>query len=320
MAKSQGIGRMIYRKYGTYLILIALIIIVGVAGDGFFTVRNLTNMLRTASVYIILGCGMTFVMLSGRIDLSVGSIMALVGCTVAICIQGGMAPLCAAVIGIVVGLICGLINGICIAKFKVPFFIMTAGMMYAASGIALVATKETSIGIYDTGSGIQLNFWGAKTVGFVPSQFIITMIFFFICLYILRMTKMGRYTYAIGSNQKTAQLSGVNTRFYTILIFAMNGLAAGIAGVVMASRLRMGSPTVGDGFEIDAIAAAAIGGTSMTGGEGRIAKTIVGAFILVVIETGLDIIGISSSAQKIVIGAVLVIVVALDMIDKKAEA
>lgn len=131
---------------------------------------------------------------------------------------------------------------------------------------------------------------------------------------------MGRYTYAIGSNPKTSRLSGVNVDRYTIILFTLNGLAAAITGIVLASRLKMGSPTVGDGYEIDAIAAAAIGGTSMSGGEGSILKTIIGAFILCIIRTGLNIIGVSSSNQKVIIGAILVIVVALDMFDKrKAE-
>lgn len=316
----QSKGRVIYRKYGTYIILVVLVVVLSVFADGFWSLSNFTNILRTTSVYAVLGCGMTFVMLSGKIDLSVGSIMALAGCVAALSIKAGYGVLVSTVLGLIVGLICGLVNGFFIAKLKVPFFIMTAGMMYAASGIALVYTNETSVGIYNTGTS-KLNFdiWGAKTLfnNILPTQFIIALIFFLICLYILKKTKMGRYTYAIGSNSKTARLSGVSVDKYTIIIYAVNGLAAAIAGIIIASRLRMGSPTVGAGYEIDAIAAAAIGGTSMSGGEGSIGKTIVGAFILCIIRTGLNVIGVSSSNQKIIIGAILVMVVALDMLDKK---
>jgi ribose transport system permease protein len=318
--QQQSKGRIIYRKYGTYIILIVLIILLSIFADGFLSLSNLTNILRTTSIYAVLGCGMTFVMLSGKIDLSVGSIMALVGCVAALCLKAGYGVLISTLIGLAVGVVCGLINGFCIAKLRVPFFIMTAGMMYMASGIALVFTHETSIGIYSNGTtGLKFDIWGARTFldNILPSQFIIAAIFFVICFYILKNTKMGRYTYAIGSNVKTAKLSGVNINKYTILIFTLNGLAAAIAGIIMASRLKMGSPTVGEGYEIDAIAAAAIGGTSMSGGEGSIVKTMVGAFILCIIRTGLNVIGVSSSNQKIIIGAILVLVVALDMLDKR---
>lgn len=310
-------ARDIYRKYGTYIILVVLIIFLSIFANGFLSLTNLTNILRTTAVYIILGSGMTFIMISGKIDLSVGSVAALVGCVAALNLANGKGVILSTVIAIVVGVICGLINGIGIAVFKVPFFIMTAGMLYAARGFALIITNETSVGIYPTGSGISFDIWGAKNIGFLPSQFITATIFFFICLYILKNTKLGRYTYAIGSNTKTSRLSGVNVNRYTILLFTLNGLAAAIAGIVLASRLKMGSPTVGDGYEIDAIAAAAIGGTSMSGGEGSIVKTIIGAFILCIIRTGLNIVGVSSSNQKIIIGAIMVIVVALDMFDKK---
>jgi ribose transport system permease protein len=316
-----SLGKRIYDKYGTYIILIVLIIFFSVTSPGFFSIGNLTNLLRTGAVYILFGCGMTFVMISGKIDLSIGAIAALVGCTVSLCIQAGMTTVPASIVGVIVGLVCGFINGFCIAKLRVPFFIMTAGMMYAASGLALVITHETSVRITNAASArIPFEFWGSKRIGVIPSQFIVAVIFFVICLYIMKNTKMGRYTYAIGSNEKTARLSGVNVDKYNILIFTLNGFAAAIAGLVLASRLMTGSPNVADGgYNILAIAAAAIGGTSLTGGEGNIAKTVVGAFVLTVISTGLNIMGVTSSVQNIVIGAVLVIVVAVDMLGRSRQ-
>lgn len=325
-------GKEFYNRYGTYIILIVLILFFAfadgsildpLAGKGFFSIGNFTNVLRTAAVYILFGCGMTFVMISGKIDLSIGAIAALVGCSAALLIQAGLGTIPASVIAILIGCGCGWVNGFVIAKLKVPFFIMTAGMMYAAAGIALFVTKETSIGIrQDAETLIKFRFWGAETVlfGKIPSQFIIAVIFFLICLYIINNTKMGRYTYAIGSNEKTARLSGVNVDFYTILIFTLNGLAAAIAGLVLASRMLTGSPNVADGgYNIMAIAAAALGGTSLNGGVGKIGKTVVGAFVICVISTGLNILSVNSSVQKIVIGAVLVIVVAVDMLDKRRD-
>lgn len=314
-----SLGKKIYDKYGVYIILVALIIFFSVTSKGFFSLGNVTNLLRTGAVYILFGCGMTFVMISGKIDLSIGAIAALSGCIVALCVKAGMTTIPASLIGIGIGVGCGLINGICIAKLRVPFFIMTAGMMYGAAGVALVITRETSVSIVNNANAvIPFEFWGSKKIGIIPSQFIVAIIFFLICLYIMKNTKMGRYTYAIGSNEKTARLSGVNVDKYNILIFTLNGLAAAIAGMVLASRLMTGSPNVADGgYNILAIAAAAIGGTSLSGGEGNIAKTVVGAFVICVISTGLNIMGVNSSMQKIVIGAVLVIVVAVDMIGRR---
>lgn len=314
-----SLGKKIYDKFGVYIILVALILFFAFTSNGFVSWSNVTNLLRTGAVYILFGCGMTFVMVSGKIDLSIGAIAALSGCVVSLCVKAGMTTIPASLIGIGVGIACGFVNGFCIAKLRVPFFIMTAGMMYAAAGIALVITHESSVSIKDVESAkVSFGFWGGEKIGIIPSQFIVAIIFFLICLYIMKNTKMGRYTYAIGSNEKTARLSGVNVDRYNILIFTLNGLAAGIAGMVLSSRLMTGSPNVADGgYNILAIAAAAIGGTSLSGGEGNIAKTVVGAFVICVISTGLNIMGVNSSMQKIVIGAVLVIVVAVDMIGRR---
>ncbi len=309
----QSKGREFYDKYGIYIIVLALIVLLSIITDGFFSWTNFTNVLRTTSVYAIMACGMTFVMISGCIDLSVGSIVALTGCVSAICMVSGIPMLISVIIGIAIGGLCGLVNGICISIFRVPFFITTAGMMYAASGIALVITSETPVNYLPK----SFDIFGAKTYGLIPSQAIIAAIFFLICLFLLNHTKFGRYTYAIGSNEKTAILSGIDVKKYRILIYVLNGLAAGLAGIIVASRLKVGSPIVGMGYEIDAIAAAAIGGVSMTGGEGNIKKTIIGAFIICIIRTGLNILGISSSNQKIIIGAILVIVVAIDMLKNR---
>lgn len=310
---TQSLGKKIYKNYGTYIILIAIVILFSILAEGFFSVSNLTNILRTTSVYVLLGCGMTFVMLSGKIDLSVGSIVALTGCVAALHMSHGGSMIAATLLGILVAVVCGLINGICIAILKVPFFITTIGMMYAASGIALVITHESPV------SGVADSFmiWGSKMIGIIPSQAIVAAVFFVICLFLLKKTRMGRYAYAIGSNEQTAKLSGVNVSKYQINFFTLNGLAAGLAGIVIASRLSLGSPLIGSGYEIDAIASAAIGGVSMSGGEGSIAKTIAGAFILSAIRTGLNIMGISTSNQKIFIGVILIIVVAVDMLDKR---
>jgi len=311
-----SLGRRIYRKYGILILAAVLFIILSIFGEGFLSTSNMINIMRQISVYAILGFGMTFVMISGCIDLSVGSVLCLSGCVSAVAIQKGAPVWWAVILSLLVGCLCGLFNGFCIAKLKVPFFITTAGTMYAAAGIALVMTKENPISL-----PASYQIFGGKTLfGVIPHQFIIAAGFFVICFIILNHTKMGRYTYAIGSNERTAHLSGINVDRYRILIFVLNGLCAALAGVIVASRLRAGNPVIGSGYEIYAVAAAAIGGTSLAGGEGSLLKTIVGAFILTIIGIGLNILGIATSTQKIIIGLIMIAVVALDMWDKKSSS
>ena len=221
----------------------------------------------------------------------------------------------AVILAILTGGVCGFLNGFFIAKLKVPFFIATAGMMNIVRGLALVLTKENPV----TGLPDGFAIFGGIVNFFIPPQVIIAVVVFAICFILLNHTKMGRYTYAIGSNQRAAKQSGVNVDKYLIKIFTLNGLTAGVSGIIMASRLKIGSPIIADGYELDAIAAVAIGGTSMMGGEGSIVKTVIGALVLTIIRVGLNILGVTTSVQKIIIGCVIIAVVAIDMIDKRKQ-
>ena len=303
----------ILREYGIFIILAALIIILSLLHENFMTVENIRNILRQVSIYAILAFGMTFVVISGGIDLSVGAILALCSCVAAILsAEQGMNIWVSAIIAICVGGLCGLANGFVIAKLKVPFFICTAGMMYIARGLALVITNESPV----SGVPDEFGIFGGMPEWAVPPQVIIMGIVLVIFYIILRFTKLGRYTYAVGSSERSAKLSGINVPKQKIMMFFISGLTAGVCGVIMTSRLKSGNPNVADGYELDAIAAVAIGGTSMMGGSGSVIKSLVGALVLTVIRVGLNILGVSSSVQKVIIGIVIIVVVAIDMSNK----
>lgn len=305
--------RHLVREFGIFGLFILLCAFLSFLSPHFLTVSNLINILRQSSIYAILAFGMTFVMLSGRIDLSVGSVLSLSSCIAGLSLLAGFNIWLSALFAVLVGGFCGLINGFLIAKLRVPFFIATVGMMYAARGFALFITKGNPV----SGLPSEFQLFGASYVGPIPMQVIIALFVFVVCYLILNHTRLGRYTYAIGSNEVATKMSGVNVEKYIMLIFTVSGLTAGIGGVIMASRLRIGSPIVAAGYDLDAIAAVAIGGTSLLGGEGNIIGTIIGALMLTVIRVGLNILGVSTFIQQIIIGCVIVGVVALDMWEKK---
>lgn len=309
----------IFKTLGIFILLIVLVVAMTLlihfrTTSEFITVSNLINIGRQCSVYALLAFGMTFVVISGGIDLSCSSILVLSGCVAALLMKNmDMNIWLASLIAVITGGVCGLINGFCIAKLRVPFFIATIGMMYAARGLANVITKETPV----TSLPTEFNIFGSATTGLIPNQIIIMLIVLVICFIILNKTRLGRYTYAIGSNRLAAKQSGVNVDKYTMLIYTLCGVTAGIAGVIQSSRLRIGSPIIAQGWEMSAIAAVVIGGASMMGGSGNIIFSLVGALVLSVISTGLNMLGISTTTQSIVVGVIIVAVVAIDMATAK---
>ncbi|MGI6153166.1 MAG: ABC transporter permease [Christensenellaceae bacterium] len=304
----------VFKKYGIFIILAALVIVLSLLDSSFMTPENLKNVLRQCSVYAILAFGMTFVVIAGGIDLSVGALVALSSSIVALFIvKAGMNMWVAVVLTVLIAGGFGFANGFFIAKLKVPFFIATSGMMYIARGLALVLTNESPV----SGLPAEFSIFGGMPEWVIPPQVIIMIGVFIVCFILLNHTRMGRYTFAIGSSEKAAKQSGVNVNKYKMYIFMISGITAGISGVIMASRLKTGSPIIGDGYELDAIAAVAIGGTSMSGGSGSIVRSWVGALVLTVIRVGLNILGVSTSLQQIIIGAVIIGVVAIDMVKTK---
>ena len=301
-----------FQQYTIFITFFVLCAFLSFLSPYFLTFSNFINVIRQASIYVVLAFGMTFVMLTGMIDLSIGSVVALSSCVTGLCLINNFGVVISVFLGISTGLACGIINGLLITKLKVPFFISTVGIMFAARGLALVITNGNPV------SGLPRAFFkiSGGYLGPIPNPVIFAIILFLIFYVILNHTKLGRYTYCIGSNQVAARFSGINVDKYLTIIFGINGLTAGIIGVILASRLRIGSPIIASGYELDAIAAVAIGGTSLVGGEGGIVGTVIGALVLTVIRNGLTILGISTFFQQIIMGAIIITVVALDMVKR----
>jgi len=272
---------------------------------------NLLIILHQVTVFAILGAGMTPVIITGRIDLSVGSVLALSSSILGIAlIDWGLALPLAVILAILIGLIAGLINGTLIAKLKIPFFITTLGTMYAARGIALVLMG----GVAKSLKGFPtLSYLSTGWIGIIPMPLILIIAIYLIVDFILSSTPVGRYIYAVGSNYDAAKLVGIDVDKYIIIAYTLSGLTAGIAGVYMSSRVLAASPIIGVLYELYAIAAVVLGGTSLFGGEGSVRGTLIGALTLTIISNGCHLLGISPYLEYVVVGLVIVSMVAIDV-------
>ncbi len=300
-------------KLGILFVLILLIIIMSILSESFLTMFNLMNVARQITIVAILGIGMTFVILSGGIDLSVGSIVALVGSVTAGLLLSGYHLGIAITFGLFVGLAIGIINGVVTTYGKIPSFIVTLGMMTVARGFALVYTDGYPI----SGLPSSFSFIGRGFIGPIPFPVIIMIVCFTIGYVVLKYTRFGRNVYALGGNEEAARLSGIKTKFTNVSVFAISGLTAAIAGIILASRLSSGQPSAAVAMELDAIAAVVIGGTSFSGGKGSIVGTLIGAAIMGVISNGLNLLGVSSYWQMIAIGFIIVLAVWIDQFKQK---
>lgn len=307
-------AKAILQKTGIFWSLIILIIILANVAPNFFTSSNFLNISKQASITSILAIGMTFVLLSGGIDLSVGSVVAVSSVFAAYAgLEAADSPLivCFAV-AIFVGLACGTINGIGVAYLKFPPFIMTLGMMGVARGLGQVFTSGKPIfGLVDGFAQVA----GGVTFG-IPNLVYYMLIVFIVSIFVLNMTVFGRRIYAIGGNVDAARLSGVNVKAHIMAVYMISGALAGLCGMLIASRITSGNPTAAMSYEMDAIAAAVIGGVSMTGGSGGVVGTIIGAFILIIIQNGFDILGISPFYKTIVQGSIILLAVLMDIKSK----
>jgi ribose/xylose/arabinose/galactoside ABC-type transport system permease subunit len=290
--------------------------------DTFLTLDNFMNVLRRSSVNGIIAVGMTYIIISAGIDLSVGSMLALSGMTGAYTMVaiGGTDPLggsliIGTIVGIITGTLCGLINGTLITKLKLPPFIVTLGTMSAFRGISYVmnAGQPYNVPSYKyLGSGIILG---------VPVSVVIFIVIVAIAGLLLRYSRLGRYTYAIGSNREAAFHAGVNVDRNLIYIYTLTGLFVGIASMIATSRTVSAQPTAGITLELDIIASVVIGGASLSGGRGTITGTIIGTLLISFLRNGCTLLGISTNVQLIVIGAIIIAAVAVDQLARsKAEA
>ena len=301
------------RQFGTLIGLAVLCAILWILTPYFLTVSNLLNVAEQTSINAIVAVGMTFVILSGGIDLSVGSIVALSGVVLGEALRSGQPMPVALVLAALVGLACGLGNGALVSWGGLPPFIVTLGTMSIARGAALLFTEGRPV------SGFDASFRALATgrIGFVPAPVIATILVYAAAHFVLTRTTFGRYVYAIGGNEEATRLSGVPIRFHKTMIYGVSGLMSAMAAIILTARLNSAQPIAGMMYELDAIAATVIGGTSLMGGEGSLGGTLVGALIMGVLRNGLNLLGVSSFLQQIVIGGVIVVAVLLDTILKR---
>jgi ribose transport system permease protein len=300
----------ITQKLGPLLGLIILVVIVSILNPSFLEPLNILNLLRQVAINALIAFGMTFVILTGGIDLSVGAILALSSALTAGMMVSGIDPIIAIIIGCILGGLMGTVNGLLITKGKMAPFIATLATMTIFRGLTLVYTGGNPI----TGLGDNYLFqlFGRGYFLGIPVP-AITMILTFVVLFIiLHKTPFGRKTYAIGGNEKAALISGIKVPNVKIMIYSLSGMLAALAGAILTSRLNSAQPTAGTSYELDAIAAVVLGGTSLSGGKGRIVGTLIGALIIGTLNNGLNLLGVSSFYQMVVKGIVILIAVLLD--------
>ncbi|WP_347862839.1 ribose ABC transporter permease [Salimicrobium sp. PL1-032A] len=297
-------------RLGPLLGLILIMIVLGFASDNFFTLDNILNLLRQVSINALIAFGMTFVILTGGIDLSVGSMLAFGSALTAGVLASGMDPILGVLIGLMAGLAMGAFNGVVITKGKVAPFIATLATMTIFRGATLVYTEGRPItGLSDS---FTFEMIGKGYVFGVPFPAILMIGVFFVLFFILHKTVFGRKVYAIGGNEEASVLSGIKADRVKIGVYALTGMLSVLAGIILTSRLNSAQPTAGTMYELDAIAAVVLGGTSLAGGRGRIVGTLIGALIIGVLDNGLNLMNVSSFYQQIVKGGVILLAVLLD--------
>ena len=308
-----------FKNYGIFVVFIVLVIILMILSpNAFAKPRNLINVVKQASINGVLACGMMFVIIAGGIDLSAGSVVALSGVVAAYLAQMQGIPIILPILGALgTGALIGLINGFGAAYAELPPFIITLATMSIVRGAALILSGGSPV------FGLQEQFEGIAGISIANVIPILVLYFLLIAVFsgfILNKTVFGRHVYAIGGNSITAKVSGINVKSMLLRVYIICGVFSGIAGLLIASRTMQGSPTVGVGYEMDAIAAVVIGGVSMSGGSGKWYGTIIGAFLLALISNGLDILGVSSNFQQIIKGIIIAVAVYLDLRGKKTSA
>lgn len=310
--KSSLIQASVAQKLLAFASLILIFIVFTLASPNFCTFDNIVGILLATAVNGVLAVGVTFVIITSGIDLSVGTIVTFSAVMSGVFVTFWKLPIFAGILaGVAAGALCGFINGITISKMKLPPFIATLGMMMVTKGLSLVISGSKPIYFNDTPAFREITMF---TILGIPNAVFILFAAAIIASLILTKTVFGRYTFALGSNEEAARLSGINVDAWKIGVYTLCGMFAGLAGIMMASRLNSAQPALGAGYEMDAIAAAVIGGTSLSGGEGSILGTIIGAFIMTVLTNGLRILSVPQEWQTVVSGIILMLAVYMDII------
>jgi ribose/xylose/arabinose/galactoside ABC-type transport system permease subunit len=302
-------ARELIKKYKIVLIFLFLFVVMSIVSPAFLTETNIFNMIRQISINGIISVGMTFVLVAGGIDLSVGAVLALASIIGSDFAHPGTYPLIVPIaVAVAIGAFIGLLNGVIIAKGRVPAFIVTMGMMTICRGLTLIYHRGTAVLDFSDSFGVigGGNLWG------IPIPIIIFFVLAMVFAFILNWTRFGRYVYAIGGNAVCARISGINTSRMTIAVYVISGILAAIAGIVLTSRVMAATVIAGQGYELDAIAAVVIGGTSLSGGIGTVGGTIVGALIIGILNNGLVLLNVSSYFQNVVQGLIIIGAVFLD--------
>ncbi len=314
-----GIGSILRRLKGSesslLLILAVLFVFLAFASPTFLTVRNLSNLGRQTSINGIVALGMTFVIISGGIDLSVGAVVGLSGMVAALMMSSGMGILPAMLAAIAASALVGLINGVVIFYGKVPPFIATLGTMTVVRGVIMLISGAAMV------AGLPRSFTGFSQAEYlrIPSMILVWALIAVIAFVITRWTVFGRNVYTIGSNMEAARLCGINVGRVTIGVYVLCPVFAGVAGILFASRIANGVPTAGQGYELEAIAAAVIGGASLSGAEGSVFGTVIGAIIMQLLRNGGNLLSINPFILEILIGSLIVVTVMLDQRNKSQK-
>ncbi|HOB17013.1 MAG TPA: ribose ABC transporter permease [Defluviitoga sp.] len=295
------------RKNPALVGFIVLFILLSIFTESFFNISNIVNVLRQVSITAILGFGMTLVIISGGIDLSVGSIFAFSAVVMASIVKEGKVFL-GIILGLLIGAIMGLFNGIVISKGKIQPFIVTLATMAIGRSLTLAYTQGIPISLFPN----SFRFIGRGDILGIPVPVIIMFGVFFLVLYILKKTKLGLYIYSIGGNEEATRLSGINVDRYKIIVYTISGIFAAVSAMILTARLNSAQPTFGQGYELDAIATVVLGGASLSGGSGGVLGTLFGALLLGTINNGMNLMNISPFYQDLVKGAIILLAVLLE--------
>lgn len=304
----------VVKKYAIFVAFIALLVLFSIASPNFLTVKNFMSVARQASMSGVASVGILFVLLLGGIDMSIGSSVSLVCVLCAmLMVNFNVHPLLASLVSILIATLVGLVNGFFVSTLGIPAFISSLAFMRILSGIAFLISG--GMPIYGFSENFRL--LGQGYVGFIPIPVIIMIVCFAIGSFILNQTTFGRYIYAVGGNEEAAKLSGIQTGTVKYAVYGLSGTFAALAGLIMLARLGSGQASAGDGFEFEVITAAVLGGTSISGGSGKISGVIVGVLFMAFLNNGLVLMNVNAYVQKVIIGCVLLIAVSFDFIARR---
>ena len=306
----------VFSKYGIAFVLLALIVFFSITANNFATVNTLMNILKQVSVVGIAAVGMATVLISGGMDLSMGSVIGLAAVSASMLMLNGVNEVLASILAILVAMVCGLINGLFVYGLRIPPFIATLGMMMSVRGLAYIVTGGLPVfGFSETFA----QFGQGYLLDVIPLPVIVMAVVFVLGYLFLNRTRYGRYVYGIGCNEEATKLSGISVRNIKLMVYTIGGALAGLAGIVLLSRVNSGQPNAGNGYEMDIITACVLGGVSISGGEGKIGFVVIGVMIMGVLTTGLIMLGINDYVQQVIRGFVLIGAVALDRLVKHKE-